>query len=227
MHDSPKSKAMKRSTLVISLLSLTALTLLQSTLGQAPNTTPLEASATQESAAPTTPADVNAARAKAEAGTTLTTTPQSYVSAPDQSNLQEQLKWAEQRASEAEDHARATQSNIPLLILVILFAIPLAFAGGVFFARYKNYQQLNETVRALIEKGVSIPPEMLTPNAPKGPAMSDFRKGLLLIWSGIGAAFLLGIVIHGSRAWSLSLIPIFTGLAYLVLWRLERRKATA
>jgi hypothetical protein len=44
---------------------------------------------------------------------------QSYVAATDLSNLQEQLKWAEQRASAAEEHARATQSNIPLLILVM------------------------------------------------------------------------------------------------------------
>jgi hypothetical protein len=105
---------------------------------------------------------------------------------------------------------------------MMLFALPISFAGGVFFARYKHYQQLNQTLRALMEKGVAVPPELLTPRPTNVAVISDFRKGLLLVWSGIGAAFLLGVIFHGSGTWSLGLIPIFTGLAYLVLAKLER-----
>jgi Domain of unknown function (DUF6249) len=208
---------MKRSILLSSLICLTASILLQAALAQTPATIPPEASPTQEAAAPTGPVPtVPPVQAQPY-----------YTPTPETPNLQEQLKWAEQRASMSEEMARGAQRTIPMLILLILFTLPVAFAGGVFFARYRNYQQLNETLCSLMEKGVAIPPELLTPRSPSIPRLSDFRKGLLLIWSGIGAVFLLGILLHGNNAWSLGLIPVFTGLAYLVLWKIERRKETA
>ena len=214
MHDSPTSKQMKRPLLACKLVCLAATIITQAAHGQTPSTTPLETNPTQGSsvsvaAAPSLPPL------------------QAQPSTSDLSSLQDQLKWTEQRASMAEEQARSAQRNIPLLVLLVFFVLPVAFAGGVFFARYRNYQQLNETLRSLMEKGVAIPPELLTPKTRMAPGISDFRKGLLLVWSGIGAMFLLGIILNGSRAWSLGLIPIFTGLAYLVMWKLERRKETA
>jgi Domain of unknown function (DUF6249) len=208
---------MKRSAVLYTLVSLVAAILMQQTLAQAPNTAPLE-----EPRASTSAVDEGFTPKR----DVLITAPQTqpYSQGAELANLQEQLKWAEQRASTAEDQARSAQRNIPLLILLVLFSLPIAFAAGVFFARYRNYQNLNQTLRSLMEKGTAIPPELLTPRGPTAPPMSDFRKGLLLVWTGIGATFLLGIVLTGSRAWSLGLIPIFTGVAYLVLWRLERRK---
>lgn len=151
-----------------------------------------------------------------------------YVLASELRNVQEQqLRAAEQRIAIAEIRAQNAESNYPLLILLQFFTFPIAFAAGVLFARYKNYQRLNEIVRGLMERNVAIPPELVAPTEPTKPKMSDFRRGLLLLWSGIGLMFLLGVIMHGSRAWGLGLIPVFTGLAYLVLWRLDRRKETA
>ena len=207
---------MKRSAFAITLI-LTAAALMQTARGKASNTALLESGSSQGTSGVAAAVEAGVVPVPREALTLPPALPPSYSPAVDSANLQEQLKWAEQRSFAAEEQARAAQSNIPLLILLIFFALPAAFAGGVFYARYKNYQQLNETLRSLMEKEVAIPPELLTPQVRSAPAMSDFRKGLLLIWSGLGMAFLLGIVLNGSRAWSLSLIPIFSGVAYLVL----------
>jgi hypothetical protein len=141
--------------------------------------------------------------------------------------LEDQLKDAGMRTAAAEQQARDSQQNIPLLILLILFTVPLAFASGVFFARYRNFHHLNQTVRKLLESGVSVPPEILTPLPPTGPPMSNLNKGLNLIWSGFSLFFLFRVVSHSREAMSLGLIPIFIGLAYLLHWFLDRRSKPA
>jgi hypothetical protein len=216
---------MKRSTLASSLAGFAAATLMQTALGQALDANPPEAGPIQQPAAPS-PLEEAPMSPKPERFIAPVTQVQPASAAPELS-IQEQLRWAEQRAAAAEEEARSAQRNLPFLILLVLFALPVAFAGGVFYARYKNYQQLNKTLRGLMENGVTIPPELLTPMSATVPPISDFRKGLLFICTGIGAVFLLGISLTGSRAWSLGLIPIFTGLAYLVLWKLEQRKESA
>jgi hypothetical protein len=205
---------MKHSILMIAALLATAVLQLPMALSQVPPNTASEADST--------PATINSSQPSFAPAPPPAQLP---AASQDSSFVQEQLKWTEQRANLAEEQARNAQRNIPLMVLLVFFAAPLSFAGGVFFARYKNYQQLNEALRSLMERGVAVPPELFTPRAPTVPGMSDFRKGLLLIWSGLGAMFLLAIILNGSRAWSLGLIPMFTGLAYLVLWKLECRKA--
>jgi hypothetical protein len=153
--------------------------------------------------------------------------PQTGPSRAALSLLEDQLREAGLRASSAEQQARDSQRSIPLLILLVLFVIPLAFVSGVFFARYRNFLQLNQTVRKLLESGVAVPPEILTPLPSTGPPMSNLNKGLNLIWSGFSLSFLFRIVSHSREAMSLGLIPVFIGLAYLVHWLLDRRSKPA
>jgi hypothetical protein len=123
-----------------------------------------------------------------------------------------------------QDRAHAAERSRTSVFWLALLAAPVGFAAGALFARYKNYQQLNVAIRALMERGVAVPPELLTPLESKGPAWSDRRKGILLFASGLGTMFLLAVGLgpeHG--VWSLGLLPVFVGLAYLVLARLERK----
>jgi hypothetical protein len=134
-------------------------------------------------------------------------------------------------ANEAQQRSMAAERRFVMLFFLVIVMSPVIFACGMFFAKYRGYQQLHQKFRLMIENGTPIPAELLsasTPkppkphSVPKPPGQSDFRRAILLIVFGAGAAILLGVATP--RAWSLGLIPVFIGAGYLILWKLDQRK---
>jgi hypothetical protein len=129
----------------------------------------------------------------------------------------------------AQDRSMAAERRFVMLFFLVIVLTPVIFACGLFFAKYKGYQQLHQKFRLMIENGTPIPAELLSSSAPKPlsvpkpPGQSDFRRGILLVVFGAGAAILLGVALPRG-AWSLGLIPIFIGAGYLILWKLDQRK---
>jgi hypothetical protein len=145
------------------------------------------------------------------------------VDAAELAKLKNELAMAEERARSADRIADETRDASRMSQLLLLFGFPAVFIAGFYFARYKNYEHLNATLRSLIEREVAVPPELLTPAVRKNLGWSDFRKGILWIWVGIASTILLNIIFHGP-AGSVGLVPIFIGGAYLLLWFMDRRK---
>ena len=100
--------------------------------------------------------------------------------------------------------------------------VPIAIVAIVFYARHRRLKMHHETIRAMIEKGMPIPPEMvagtrsdlLLGNSDPRPARGDFRGGLILV--AVGSALLM---IAGKVGW----ILVFIGAARLVIWLVEDR----
>lgn len=100
----------------------------------------------------------------------------------------------------------------PFLTLVAIFAIVLHF-------RHRRRVVVHETLRAMIEKGLPIPPELLSGGAdgdgvarPRS-AHRDLRGGLVLVGLGAALFFLSG-------KWGA--IPLVIGAALLIVWGFER-----
>lgn len=100
--------------------------------------------------------------------------------------------------------------------------VPIAIVAIVFYSRHRRLKMHHETIRAMVEKGMPIPPEMaagtrgdlLLGNSDPRPGRSDFRGGLMLV--AIGAALLM---IAGKVGW----ILVFIGTARLVVWLIDER----
>jgi len=100
--------------------------------------------------------------------------------------------------------------------------VPIAIVGMVFYFRHRRLKMHHETMRAMIEKGMPVPPEMVA--AARGdllvgsgdvrPGRNDFRGGLILV--AIGAGLLM---IAGKVGW----ILVFIGAARLVVWLIDER----
>lgn len=76
-----------------------------------------------------------------------------------------------------------------------------------------------ETLIKIVEHGATVEPDMLRVlNEPFGPA-SDLRKGLIWLAIGIPAVLTL-LVLPEGPPWVLGLIPVFIGLAYLIMMKL-------
>jgi len=107
------------------------------------------------------------------------------------------------------------------VVIVLVVAFSLHF-------RYRKTREVHTTLRAMVEKGAEIPPDLLAPPVRKD---SDLRKGIIFLASGLGwllfALFFFPHVDGGAEVkslWSLGLIPGMIGLGYLLLWYLRRNK---
>jgi hypothetical protein len=92
--------------------------------------------------------------------------------------------------------------------------------------RHRLERERQQTLRAMVEKGVEIPPDFLSR---RRTPESDLRRGLVLVLGGLGILLFLAAFTGGEfpRLWTVALIPMLVGGAFLMFWRIERRRATA
>lgn len=114
----------------------------------------------------------------------------------------------------------------------LVFGLPLAIIATVFYFRHRRNKMVHETLRAMIEKGMPISSELVAqlgsqigsiPN--KQPSRTrHLLPGLILI--GIGLALMIvtphSLYAAGIRAGSW--ILLFVGIAFLIVWLVDRKQ---
>jgi hypothetical protein len=112
---------------------------------------------------------------------------------------------------------------VATVAVVATFSTMLLVCLAVLFTIYRIYRQRSETLRLMVEKGVPIPPELLSP---KPRPEADLRRGLVLCGLGLGLGiFLFAVAEHGM--WTLGLMPLLVGAGYLLTSRLTRNTVSA
>lgn len=127
-------------------------------------------------------------------------------------------------------------SVVPIVAIVTPFGCIVAVAGLIFKARRRRIELLHETLRAMIEKGVPIPPELIAPpKAQLAPGQSpfdvfpsrkksDFRSGLMMLAFGFG--LLIFFVSIDMKIWPVGFIFMLLGGALLLVHKLENKNDT-
>jgi hypothetical protein len=134
--------------------------------------------------------------------------------------------------------------------MIGMIAFWLFLAGiiiGPRFMRYRERVHMQEVLKTAYERGQPIPPEIInamqssvTTPAPIPTRESDLRRGIVLIFAGVGIMVLgLGLgwgitevggeeggYITGASIVGGGAIPALIGVAYLVLWTLGRKTTT-
>jgi len=127
----------------------------------------------------------------------------------------------------------ALDKLIPLVGIVMGCSIPIVIVTAVCYFNHRKTKMLHETVRAMVEKGVPIPPELFAksggdwqPNCPPGgnpfqtvfPSQprNDLRTGLILTGLGIGLTIFIG---------SPGAIVLFLGVAFVFVGIFEKKKS--
>src|SRR5947208_5999942 len=117
---------------------------------------------------------------------------------------------------------------IPIVAIVFLsiFGAPvlIVIMIGIFALLISRSRQ--RTIRMLVEKGQPVPAELLAPATRAVRRRSDVRRGVIWAMIGLGAMIFFGAVNDWEGGiWSLGLIPFLIGLGYLIVWKLETKKA--
>jgi hypothetical protein len=122
------------------------------------------------------------------------------------------------RAKSGHDHgADLSETAVP----IGFFGMVIGIVAIALYAGYRNNRQRHDTMRLVIERGGQIPPGLL---APPSQPKSDLRRGILLLGSGSGLGVLL-LATHAGGSSAAALIPVFLGLGYLIVYRLESKSA--
>jgi uncharacterized protein DUF6249 len=125
---------------------------------------------------------------------------------------------------------RATFSGRPADIVgtTIFFGalVTMVLLAQAFATRRERIRQ--GTLRAMVEKGMEIPPSLIGDRARR--SSDDLRRGLVLVGAGLGLSLVFALV-HlngqsGSGLWSVGLVPMLMGGGYLVAWRVEPRNTS-
>jgi hypothetical protein len=130
-----------------------------------------------------------------------------------------QIALEHERTRQKQEHGIAGE----MVPIVMFICIVLAIALSLFLGNIRDANR-QKTIQAMVEKGVTVPPELL--GKPSRPA-TDLRKGLVTIAVGLGiAAFFAVFTVGGMPAglWSLGLIPFFIGVGYLAAYKIESRR---
>ncbi len=116
---------------------------------------------------------------------------------------------------------------IPVLAILLIFGSPLLIVAIVVIQSYRKRKLLHNSIDKLIDKGMDIPPELFDSmqNKPKNP-VGYLKKGVLLTAVGIGV-FIWLAALAGSDVATVGLIPLLIGIGYIVLYKVDRRKAEA
>ena len=108
-------------------------------------------------------------------------------------------------------------SLIAMVATVASMAVPILIVAMVLWYKSHKTQQLHDTAVRLAEKGQPVPPEFFLG---REQPYSDLRRGVVLVAVGIALCIALNQL---GVAWTIGLIPLFMGLGYMLVWKLESR----
>jgi hypothetical protein len=142
--------------------------------------------------------------------------------------FRDKLEHEKEMAQEARVQAKAeptantepTALSISIWILMswlfflILISIP-------FYFNHKKIKEHQLIIRNLIEKGQEIPKELMASSSK--PGRSDLHKGVILIALGTGVLIVLLSLEIGNNYWTIGLIPMLLGIAYLISFKFVNR----
>ncbi len=122
----------------------------------------------------------------------------------------------------------------PFMVPLLALCIPIVAIIATSMARTRRNAQMHQTVRLMVERGQSVPPEMLHAlmedaageKKPKtwSPA-NQLRMALINVAVGLALMLFLGQLPDAqSPVWMVGCIPLFIGLALLLAWYVESKQ---
>jgi len=118
------------------------------------------------------------------------------------------------------------------LVPIVALLIPLAAIIGALVVKLERTRLQHETLRRLADSGQPIPPALLQGDESWQQALGSVVAGRQQLRTGaINIALGLGLMVMfylmqapgGGWMWSIGCIPLFIGIAVLIVWAIERK----
>jgi hypothetical protein len=127
--------------------------------------------------------------------------------------------------SETSDLGERLAVPIVGIVFLTLFGAPVLIVAVIMYFGFSKNRMMHRTIRLMVEKGQAVPPALLAPPSTAVRQRSDMRRGVVLVMIGLGLMLFLGAVNEWEGgAWAIGIIPLFVGIGYLLVWRLEGKR---
>ena len=121
-----------------------------------------------------------------------------------------------------DDGLTLLEALIPLTAIVFTFGMPIMIVAVVLYSSYRKKRLMHDTINQYVSSGKDIPPEVLKGLNKESAPKNNLHSGLVM--GGVGLGMLTCFAVMGkSTAAALGLIPLFIGLAQLLIWKLEKK----
>jgi len=111
---------------------------------------------------------------------------------------------------------------VALLAIVLVFGTPVIIVIAILVHKSRRTQRIHQTVVALAEKGLPIPPDLFADRPPqKTPPL---HTAVILIGTGLGLIVFFLSIPDRHTPWGVGMIPLLIGVGYLIVWKLEGQK---
>lgn len=149
-----------------------------------------------------------------------------------ESTVSDAEEWLEEEEESARighniivnDNFGATFDWTGFLAVLMFFSTPVIIIAVISYNRRRKREMVHNTIDKMIEQGREVPVEMLEALDKGNGAKPTFHKAVVNIAIGLGVGIFLYSV-SGSSVASLALIPLFIGLAQLLIVKLEKGKS--
>ncbi|MDJ0926512.1 MAG: DUF6249 domain-containing protein [Gammaproteobacteria bacterium] len=110
------------------------------------------------------------------------------------------------------------------LAVILIFGTPLLLVAAVLYASHRKRRQTNELAGQFIATGQPLPDELLRALDNGTSTRNSLYRGMISLGLALGI-FLAFWLMGAKSAAYLALIPLFLGIALLLIWWIEQRSA--
>jgi uncharacterized protein YjbJ (UPF0337 family) len=121
-----------------------------------------------------------------------------------------------------DDGISLIEALIPITAIVFTFGMPIMIVAVVLYSSYRKKRLMHDTIDQYVSSGKDIPPEVLKGLQKEVTPKNNLHRGLVMSGVGLGI-FACFAVIGTLSAAAFGLIPLFIGLAQLLIWKLEEK----
>jgi len=118
-------------------------------------------------------------------------------------------------------HTDAGELILGGLAIVLIFGTPIMLVAAFLYAGHRKRRLASDMAGRFLANGQPVPPEVWRGLAGDATPRSNLHKGMIMLGLGLGV-FLCFWLIGSPEAAYLGLIPLFIGIAQLLIWKLEK-----
>ena len=117
------------------------------------------------------------------------------------------------------------QSIAGILAVLFIFGTPIMLVALVLYALHRKRRLALEMASQFLASDKPVPPEVWQGLTGDTSPRSNLHNGMIMLGLGIGV-FLCFWLMDATTAAYLALIPLFIGIAQLLIWSLEKQRAS-
>lgn len=125
-------------------------------------------------------------------------------------------------AGSRDNSTSVTDMLLGITAITLIFGSPLLIVAAVLYASYRKKRLIHDTISQYVSSGKDVPAEVMNSLHAEITPRNNLHKGLVLTGLGLGVIACF-VVMDETEVAALGLIPLFIGLAQLLIWKLEAK----